>query len=575
MKQSLFVLIAVALVSLSYFLFIATPTFEDSHDASRCRACDVLDTFHIIPNVLAQQSLLKMQLEDDRAIFLTFGSISMRDFIFNWHFQVRKTLPTQRTVMAALDNETFTFCNENTFACVSFPPETQMKSGGYWRQNENTFLSMATLKTTFLTAFITAGLNVWMSDLDVVWLASPWAWSGGTFLFRVPEAKLLQFADVISSTDIIRKADEMQGLGWLVDREQNTGIIFFRNTSNAIDLSKQWKVRLFEERNHSYKNDQATFNRMFDGGWSVALNPSLVPGETVIRGVFERHGVNLGNVAPLCGTLPMEVFLNGHTYFVQRLHEFYNVSPIAVHVTYIFGDTPSYSYGKRHRLREMQAWHVDADAYFNDVDVLAVDSYTLLDDDNTIQDVQVPVWISAAANRGTDTGIATHIHYMNKQRKRLAKLLLLGDRLKKTVVMPHLLAFCERHFWTLEACRVAGNNMSLPRTVPMDHLLEISNFYAQKINFRESGFLENPRFTAHDRVTLVSLHDIDAVCVHQTENNAFWRITSAMHIQIKYCGAEDWYIPVGGTWDPVKQPLNCTDAFDPPEVEFCETKITI
>jgi hypothetical protein len=48
----------------------------------------------------------------------------------------------------------------------------------------------------------------------------------------------------------------------------------------------------------------------------------------------------------------MAEFLNGHLYFTRRLQEYSGVTPIAVHLTYQFGDTADYVYGKRQRLRE-------------------------------------------------------------------------------------------------------------------------------------------------------------------------------------------------------------------------------
>lgn len=54
------------------------------------------------------------------------------------------------------------------------------------------------------------------------------------------------------------------------------------------------------------------------------------------------------------GALPVSLFCNGHTYFVQRLHESLKVDPYVVHTVFQFSGTP----GKRHRLREDQLWNV-------------------------------------------------------------------------------------------------------------------------------------------------------------------------------------------------------------------------
>ena len=52
------------------------------------------------------------------------------------------------------------------------------------------------------------------------------------------------------------------------------------------------------------------------------------------------------------GVLPMERFLQGHTYFIQRLHALRAVEPIHVHVTYTMGS----DYGKLWRLKTAGLW---------------------------------------------------------------------------------------------------------------------------------------------------------------------------------------------------------------------------
>ena len=52
------------------------------------------------------------------------------------------------------------------------------------------------------------------------------------------------------------------------------------------------------------------------------------------------------------GLLPMERFLQGHTYFIQRLHEARGVSAVHVHLTYVMGA----DFGKEWRLRSDGLW---------------------------------------------------------------------------------------------------------------------------------------------------------------------------------------------------------------------------
>ena len=62
---------------------------------------------------------------------------------------------------------------------------------------------------------------------------------------------------------------------------------------------------------------------------------------------------------PTIGTFPIAEVSNGHTFFVQRLHDIVGVPPVAVHTTYQYGDSTTYAYGKRERLRDAGLWLVD------------------------------------------------------------------------------------------------------------------------------------------------------------------------------------------------------------------------
>ena len=57
---------------------------------------------------------------------------------------------------------------------------------------------------------------------------------------------------------------------------------------------------------------------------------------------------------------------NGHTFFVQKLHEIVSVKPVAVHTTYQYGDATTYAYGKRERLRDMKLWARDPPSYYEE-----------------------------------------------------------------------------------------------------------------------------------------------------------------------------------------------------------------
>ena len=78
------------------------------------------------------------------------------------------------------------------------------------------------------------------------------------------------------------------------------------------------------------------------------------------------------------GTLPAHAFLTGHAFFAQHAHRWHAAAaltgapdtalaqqPLAVHLTFQFGDAPTYPYGKRQRAREAGLWFADPPSYYD------------------------------------------------------------------------------------------------------------------------------------------------------------------------------------------------------------------
>ena len=78
------------------------------------------------------------------------------------------------------------------------------------------------------------------------------------------------------------------------------------------------------------------------------------------------------------GTLPAHAFLTGHAFFAQHAHRWHATAalpgapdtalaqqPLAVHLTFQFGDAPTYAYGKRQRAREAGLWFADPPSYYD------------------------------------------------------------------------------------------------------------------------------------------------------------------------------------------------------------------
>ena len=69
------------------------------------------------------------------------------------------------------------------------------------------------------------------------------------------------------------------------------------------------------------------------------------------------------------GLLPLNVFLNGVSFFTFRIHERLPpanppLRPVVVHATFQYADESSYAYGKRERFREFGLWKIDPQSYY-------------------------------------------------------------------------------------------------------------------------------------------------------------------------------------------------------------------
>lgn len=475
---------------------------------------------------------------------------------------------------------------------------------------------------------LSSGWDCMMSDVDVLWFESPWPWLGGVGVTVFPEAARMAHADVLISTDIVEVEAYSVHAQWLQNREYNTGIVFFRATNASIALVRLWRQRVQIEGaiKGLYINDQAVFNRMTHGSHGPLLDypPGTPPPDLDPESVVGVYVVSSPIMAPegvtvSLGVLPFTRFCSGHVFFINRLPQRFGHRAAAVHATYQYADEKVYSYGKRHRLRQAQGWHIDPPDYFEAGSFLVIAGDSLLADANYTQ-AQLAVW-RGKEHRGTDrrsdNGIALHFRMERVQRRRLRDAFALAIALNRTLVLPEMTCFCDRYWWLVHACRMPGaESMPLPIACPLDHLHDIGRFYDQQLQFREAGFLSNPRVPAalaasrarlvvgrgapprapgyddgqpasaellvEDGLTLegaaaavgahpagaarvleVALRDLGAFCgfADPARGSAVdARLRAAFSLEFNVCGEEDNVLPLVN-WDPVAMPLNCTRGY--------------
>lgn len=250
------------------------------------------------------------------------------------------------------------------------------------------------------------------------------------------------------------------------------------------------------------------------------------------------------------GVLPMERFLQGHTFFIQRLHELRGVAPVHVHVTYTLG----VNYGKVWRLRTAGLWDESNTSYFTDgnfVHIFGVEDLL----QRLLDRMGLPdkVWECEAVGQvrgGTrpaslpdrpsqffggqrtacfhpkhlvtpspdmqKTNLITsidpaapHIAVQYLLRIIIRNLFALASSLGRRAVLPRLWSLCERHWWQLRDCRVPGVEYSVPMPFesPLDNALDVSPAGLgglQVVDFVDASFLSHPHVSSirHNSETL-------------------------------------------------------------------------
>ena len=322
-------------------------------------------------------------------LHFTFGSAVMMDFVKNWLHFAKKAGLTPYLVGTA-DTGTRDYCAGAGVAAAAIDPRLdvwtyQRKKQSevtddalgktqwqYFRHHNSDFLGMGLVKVAFLWELLISGLDVLISDLDVVWLNDGWKrWMTWREPAQppVPEASLMALADLLVTTDELNTERDTQG-GRAA--ELNTGVVYFRAGPGARAMVQMWResmLRLSRQRAKSQltenDNDQSLFNQIVHGGdvtdslvGSLASQlkalglPELAKSKhkeiaSRTRRIFRtrasgRPCLPTETCAPVpftFATLPIRPFSSGHTWFNQGVqemegHELPQHTPVNVHFTF-------------------------------------------------------------------------------------------------------------------------------------------------------------------------------------------------------------------------------------------------
>jgi len=186
--------------------------------------------------------------------------------------------------------------------------------------------------------------------------------------------------------------------------------------------------------------------------------------------------------------LPLRYFANGHTYFVQRLYaKAEHPPPFVVHMTYQYGDSSSFPYGKRQRMREGRVWQVDPPSYFTEGKYLAIAPEAAV-----LPLSFLPGNITTA--QAADRFNLEEAH----MRPVLRDAIALAIALNRTLVLPRMMCYCDNIWKEMKHCRVGGAfGMTLPFDCPADHIINLPAWFSPQmpVAFREPAFLSDPRLS--------------------------------------------------------------------------------
>ncbi|TVU46317.1 hypothetical protein EJB05_05843 [Eragrostis curvula] len=360
----------------------------------------------------------------DGAIVVTFGNYAFLDFIITWARHLTD-LGVDNLLVGAMDTKLLRELYLRGVPVFDMGSRMATEDAGW---GSPTFHKMGREKVLLINALLPFGYELLMCDTDMVWLKNPLP-----YLARYPDADLLTSSDQVIPTvtdDSLENWKEVTGAF-------NIGIFHWRPTEPAKRLAAEWKDLVLSD---DKLWDQNAFNDL-------------------VRKVFEQSVEGEDDLVYSydgklkLGVLPASIFCNGHTYFVQGMHQQLHLEPYAVHTTFQYAGTE----GKRNRLREAMLF-ADQPSYYDSPGGFlsfkpGIPKSLLLDGAHTVE---------------------SHFELVNYQLKQIRTALAIASLLKRTLVHVMLKDLPEEEFGPHIDFREYSffENPSLPKQVK-ESLLEV------------------------------------------------------------------------------------------------------
>ena len=447
-----------------------------------------------------------------------FATIEMLDFLVNW-LEHASRLEMRNVLVIAMDEHTARWCDENGVARMDASdaidksemndPRVEVADVGYRMTRGFNLLGEA--KTASIAKLLDMGLDVFLSDVDVVWLRNPSDYF---------ESGQLALADVAVTSDCVF-GSERRRPGWRDEFGQdpeptrasaNTGVTLFRSNPRAKAFVAAWRRRQRRTRetepqhndqqhfqftlarSHGFEADtevlkfdnQATDGKsdkeMFVDDWIRGFRPRYYYAHVGIDGDEETVETKV-KVA----LLPTNLFPNGHLHFVAHhaAKQGFADEVYAVHGTHNYGGSP----GKLGRFREHGMWAVDGEEYyFGDLKRKAPKYLKVR---FTVPEYLADPTPNLAVGKGERP--ERHLNLLQWQIERVRDGLALANITGRTLILPPMLCTCDRWWYLFQNC--TNGVVTLPFVCPNDHvyLEPLMRKPEKMLRYREHTFLRQRR----------------------------------------------------------------------------------
>ncbi|KAK3235712.1 hypothetical protein CYMTET_54103 [Cymbomonas tetramitiformis] len=429
------------------------------------------------------RALVQRNLCPRNTIIITWATFDQYQFALNWDAHMR-SIQLGCYLVLALDKELLEqLILENIPACIM---PRMLPTAAVRRAREAQYEKGVAHEVNIAHLMMRLGVTVLLSHVDAVWLRNPMP-----FFAAYPEADILTSSDSRRATHGMKQAERLEDPR-RVQGSFNIGVLLLR--PSAARFVTEWYNSVHREASPRGRADHQ--QKMF----YELLRRGVRSGEGTLRGCTT---VRAYDRTLALGILPVSVFGNGHTFFVQNLSHRLHAHPYVVHATYQFGG----SLARRHRMRDGLLWKDPAAYYRHPGGYITFDPH-------------IP---QSYLHRRV--GVELHIALVKHQLQQLRGALAVAQVLGRALVLPPLRCAADR-WWSPHDGRLPGTDFPrfVPFVCPMDHVLDVAAWlkprdehrYGPHIEFRAASFLSHPQLPSATRTSRVKI----AVCGSSTRGGS-------------------------------------------------------